>query len=458
MATITREQISSLHDKITVQLVKEDYVPGFDKAMKGYAKTVQVPGFRKGMVPAGMVKKMYGPSIFNEEIIRTASKELESYLQKENLAIFAQPLMMPNESNYQLDMNNPQDVSFSFEVGLKPTFDIKPIQDKAKLTRYTIEVADSMIADELVRLQRRYGKAEPQETVTNAEDIIYASYHKCDASGAVIDANSKLEDTVLFDKLPKGMQTLLMGKKAEDTITIVPSQVCTAEELTAFLKDPLKTTDADANTNYQVTLTKVARLIPRELDETLYAEVFPNAAITSLDAFKEKLKEELGKEFVRISKERLTNEMYELLVHQTKLDLPVAFLKRWMKEGQEKVRTDEEVEAEFGSFDHQLRWTLISDKLIVENKIQVSLDDVKNGLKAQVMSYFGMGADDEAPWMDGYMDKIMKDEKTIDETYRKMLFDRLFEYLETQFTIQDKKVSEEEFFKLQDPHATHHHH
>ena len=186
--------------------------------------------------------------------------------------------------------------------------------------------------------------------------------------------------------------------------------------------------------------------------------MFPNAAITSLDAFKEKLKEELGKEFVRISKERLTNEMYELLVHQTKLDLPVAFLKRWMKEGQEKVRTDEEVEAEFGSFDHQLRWTLISDKLIVENKIQVSLDDVKNGLKAQVMSYFGMGADDEAPWMDGYMDKIMKDEKTIDETYRKMLFDRLFEYLETQFTIQDKKVSEEEFFKLQDPHATHHHH
>ena len=98
------------------------------------------------------------------------------------------------------------------------------------------------------------------------------------------------------------------------------------------------------------------------------------------------------------------------------------------------------------------------DEIIVENKIQVSLDDVKNGLKAQVMSYFGMGADDEAPWMDGYMDKIMKDEKTIDETYRKMLFDRLFEYLETQFTIQDKKVSEEEFFKLQDPHATHHHH
>ena len=89
MATITREQIGSLHDKITVQLVKEDYVPGFDKAMKGYAKTVQVPGFRKGMVPAGMVKKMYGPSIFNEEIIRTASKELESYLQKENLANWA---------------------------------------------------------------------------------------------------------------------------------------------------------------------------------------------------------------------------------------------------------------------------------------------------------------------------------------------------------------------------------
>jgi trigger factor len=97
MATITREQIGSLHDKITVQLVKEDYVPGFDKAMKGYAKTVQVPGFRKGMVPAGMVKKMYGPSIFNEEIIRTASKELESYLQKENLEIDLKDLVLKEQ-------------------------------------------------------------------------------------------------------------------------------------------------------------------------------------------------------------------------------------------------------------------------------------------------------------------------------------------------------------------------
>src|SRR5579871_3524429 len=119
MATVTRENIGALHDKVTVKLAKEDYLPNFEKTLKQYAKTANVPGFRKGMVPSGMLRKMYGQSIFNEEVVRSAGKKLEDYMQAEKIAIFAQPMILPNEQPVQLDINKPADVDFAFEIGLK---------------------------------------------------------------------------------------------------------------------------------------------------------------------------------------------------------------------------------------------------------------------------------------------------------------------------------------------------
>jgi trigger factor len=224
------------------------------------------------------------------------------------------------------------------------------------------------------------------------------------------------------------------------------------------MKDPLKEGVEAANNYYKFTLTRVAKLQPRELNEELFAQIFPNDEIKDVAAFKERLRAELSKEYDRVSRERLHNEIYEMLVHNTSFELPVPFLKRWLKEGGEKPKSETEVENEFGGFDHQLRWTLISDKLIIENGISVSIEEVKEHIKAQVLGYFGMGADGDAPWLESYMQKVMKDEKTMDETYRRLLFEKLFTFLETQFSITEQEVSEEEFYKLPDAHAAHHHH
>ncbi|HTN46159.1 MAG TPA: trigger factor [Flavipsychrobacter sp.] len=458
MATVTRENIGNLHDKITVKLTKEDYMPSFEKSLKQYAKQANVPGFRKGMVPAGMVRKMYGQSLFGDEVLRSAGKQLEDYLQGEKLAIFAQPMLVPNAEPLKIDMNAPVDVDFSFEIGLKPDFEITPLKNKTKLTKYKIEVTDKMVEDETERIRRRYGKVEDQETIQTKDDIIYATYELCDADGNVAAESQKVEDTVLLEKVPAKLREKLMGKKADDSLVIKPSEIAEGDELTSFLKDPLKQGAEAADNYYKLTLTKVGLLEPRELDAELFAQVFPNDDVKDEAAFKEKLKAELTKEFDRIARERLQNEMFELLVHNTAIELPVPFLKRWMKEGQEKPKTEAEVEKEFPSFDHQLRWTLISDKMIIDNGINVSRDEVIEDIKGRVLGYFGMEADDDAPWMDSYMQKVMKDDKTMDETYRRMLFDRLFSWLETQFDVEAKTVGEEEFFKLPNAHEAHHHH
>lgn len=457
MASVTRENIANLQDKITVKVTKEDFMPSFEKSLKNYAKTANVPGFRKGMVPAGMVKKMYGQSVFNEEIIRTASRQLEDYLKNEQLAIFAKPMLIPDAAPQQLDMNAPADVDFTFEIGIKPDFSIPAVTNKTALTKYTIEVSEKMVDDEVERIARRYGKPEDKDAVESKEDIVYITFEVADSNGTVNDGTEKVEDTVILERYPAKLQTLLQGKKAGDTLVIKPSEICTTEELPLFLKNSVKN-ELAAETHFKLTLTKVALIIPAALDETLFSQVFQGAEINDEAAFKELIKVELGREYGRITQERLNNEIYEILVHQTPFEIPVPFLKRWLKEGQDKPKTDTEVEAEFPAFEHQLRWTLISDKLISEHNIQVTFEEVNEDIKGRVLAYFGMQPGEEAPWMDGYMQKIAKDEKTLNETYQRLMFDRLFQFLHSQFNIAEQSISEEEFFKLQDPHATHHHH
>lgn len=458
MATVTRENLGTLHDKVTVQLTKEDYLPNFEKSLKQYAKTANVPGFRKGMVPAGMIRKMAGQNIFNDEVIRSAGKQLEEYMQNEKLAIFAQPMILPEESPTKLDINNPTEVKFSFEIGLKPDFEITAIKNKTKLNAYKINVTDKMLDDETERIKRRFGKVESQDSVTNKEDIIYCTFEESDVDGNVVSGAAKLEETVVLDKMPAKLQEMLMGKIPGSVVVFRPADVCTGEELPKFLKDPLKAGEEAAANHYLLTLTKVGLLIPVELGPELYEKVFPSDFVTDETNFREKLKVELQREYDRIARERFHNEIFELLVHTTDITLPVPFLKRWLMEGGDKPKTAEEVENEFSSFEHQLRWQLISDQIIQENKLTVTRDEVMQDIKARVMNYYGMDVEDEAPWMDGYMEKVMKDNKMADETYRRLLTDKIFIALEAVIPIDIQEIDEDAFFKLPDAHATHHHH
>src|SRR5439155_1506236 len=169
MATITRENIALLTDKVVVKLNKEDYLPAFEQSIKKYAKTANLPGFRKGMVPASLVKKMYGQSVFTDEVLRTVEKELNNYMVNEQLDIFAQPLPLESDSR-AFDLNNPNDYSFAFQIGLKPSFELDT--KELHLIRYNVQVTDEMVSDEVNRLQTRHGKMTEPETVSNDENVL----------------------------------------------------------------------------------------------------------------------------------------------------------------------------------------------------------------------------------------------------------------------------------------------
>lgn len=182
MATVTRENIGVLNEKIIVKVAKDDYLPSFEKAIKDYSKKANIPGFRKGMVPVGMVKKMYGSSVFADEVIKSVEKGLSEYMANEHLAIFAQPLPLPENDARQLDMNQPTEYKFAFEVGLKPEFKVTDLS-QAVLTRYKVSVTDEMVNSEIDRLRVRNGKMTEPESVTSEENVLNLTFIESDEEG-----------------------------------------------------------------------------------------------------------------------------------------------------------------------------------------------------------------------------------------------------------------------------------
>lgn len=202
MATVTRENIGELNDKLVVKVDKEDYLPSFEKSLKQYGKSANLPGFRKGMVPAGLVKKMYGQSVFTEEVLRAVEKELTRYMTDEKLEIFAQPLPLPENDPGQLDMNQPAEYSFGFEIGLKPDFQVTDLSSET-VTKYKIEVTDEMVDHQLGRMQQAYGKKKDPEGGEEDENIEKAElneeFFKLAYPGKEIQSEEELKAQIRTD-------------------------------------------------------------------------------------------------------------------------------------------------------------------------------------------------------------------------------------------------------------------
>ncbi len=217
MAEVLRENIGLLHDKLTVKLTKEDYYPAFEKSIKDYSKKANIPGFRKGMVPAGMVKKMYGSSVFYDAVIKEVEKEIQNYLTTEKPDFFAQPLPISTDLR-NLDMNNPQEYEFPFEIGLKPQIDID--LSKIKPTLYKVKVSDEMIKEEIERLQNRHGKMQDPETVTSEENVLNVSFVEVDSDGNTIQDGISKDNSLLVKYFTPPFQEQLMGKKKDDELVL----------------------------------------------------------------------------------------------------------------------------------------------------------------------------------------------------------------------------------------------
>jgi trigger factor len=453
MANVTKENIGNLHDKLTVKVSKEDYYPSFEKAIKDYSKKANIPGFRKGMVPPGMVKKMYGASIFYDEVIKVVEKEIQKYLTKEKPEIFAQPL--PMESGMRnLDMSNPADYDFPFEIGLKPEISVD-VLSKAKPSLYKVKVTKGMVDEEIEKLITKHGDMKDAETVTGPENVLNVLFEESDAEGNPLPESLSKDNSILVKYFAEDFRPQLYGKSKDEFVVLQLKNAFPEKEREWILSDlGLDKNDSSSEEKFfSMTITKIGLVEKKQLDEEFFNQVFPGKEIKTEETFREAMKEQLQQQWDAASKSQMHDQLYHTLL-DTPLTLPDEFLKRWIAIGGEKKKTLEEVEAEYPSFTNQLKWTLISDKIINDNKINVSEEELRNYMKEEIMRYFGqMNMGDNSEWIDSYIDRMMKDEKQIDSSYRKILTEKLFNFIETQVTPVEKQSSPEELLAMQ-----HHHH
>ncbi|MBC6490835.1 trigger factor [Flavihumibacter stibioxidans] len=461
MATVTRENIGLLNDKITVKVAKEDYLPSFEKALKNYSKQANIPGFRKGMVPAGLIRKMHGQSVFTDEVLRSVEKQLNDYMVNEKLEIFAQPLPLSENDSRQLDFNNPDEYAFAFEVGLKPDFKVADLAS-AKLPFHKIIVTDEMVNEEVERLQLRNGNMTEPETVTGDENVLNVTFTEVDADGNEVEGGVRKDNSLLVKYFAESFRPGLIGKKNGDTITIQLSQAFDAKEREWIMSDlGLAKDDATAaDKHFSMAITKVGLVEKSPLDENFFKAVFPGKEIADENAFRAAIAEDIQAQLDSQSRNQLHDAIYHFLLDSTNISFPESFLKRWMQNGGDKPKTAEEAEKEFPSFANSLKWTLIVDQLVKDHNVEVKPEDIREFAKAQLFSYMGnmnMGQlDAEQPWVNDYVERMMKDRKFVEDSFHRIQTDKIFGLGESLVKKDEKAISLEDFQKLQAAHQHHH--
>jgi trigger factor len=460
MATVTRENIGLLNDKITVKIEKTDFLPAFEKALKSYGKQANIPGFRKGMVPTGVIKKMFGQNVYTDTVLKSVEQELGAYLQKEKLEIFAQPLPVAANDQVVLDVQAPTDYDFAFEVGLKPAFQVAA-PTSANLKRYKIAVTDDMVEEELARLQSRNGNMTSPETADSEEHVLNVTFAEADAQGQLVEGGIQKDNSLLVKYFAPAFRNLLLGKKVGDSVLLQLDAAFDEKERTWILSDlGLDKAGADAlGKHFLLTITKVGLVEKAALDATFFSTVYPNQEIADVDTFKAALRADIQAYYDSQSTNQAYDQLYHYLLEKTQIDFPEGFLKRWMEVGGESPKSTEDVAKEYPSFQNSLKWTLIIDQLVKEHQIDVKPEEIKEMAKSQLFSYMGnMGAplDMNQPWVNDYVEKMTKDRKFVEDAFHRIQTDKVFAAVNALATGTETPISVADFTKLQEEHQHHH--
>ena len=434
---IKREDIDSLNAIVTVDIAKEDYSENVEKILKNYRKTANIPGFRKGQVPMGMVKKQYGKAVLVDEVNKLLDQALNKYLTEEKLDVLGNPL--PKEqANFDWDAD---DYKFEFELGLTPEFELD-LQPKKAITSYKIIADDKMIDSQIERIQKQYGKLEAKDTV--AEGDLVAGTFKNEEEGI------ENTTTLPLEKL-KGKAKLknFVGDKVGDTISLKTKGLFEDDhDLMEFLKvEHDKAHGLDIPVTFEI--TEANKQIPAELDQELFDKLFGKDTVKTVTEMKEKIKEDAEGQFKQQSDQQLLTDVSEYLIENTKFDLPAEFLQRWIKATSEEEITLEQSKEEYEKSEKGLRFQLIEAKLINDNNLNVNFEDLKafakDRIKMQMAQFGQMNPSDKE--LEDIAARVLGNQDEVKRMTEQLMNERLLGFYKENVKLKEKEMSYEDFVK-----------
>lgn len=447
---VEKEQLGDLNLLVKVEVPPSEYQPEVNKSIKDYAKKVQLKGFRAGKVPPGVVKKMYGQSILAEELNKLVNNHLTSYIRDEELNVLGEPLPKMEEDDQQLDINAETTYTFSFEVGLQPDVDLSLLDKKPSLTQYPIKIDDELIDKEVEHMQKRFGKmTNPETVVDEEEDVLYVSLEELDKDGEVKEEGWSNDPAIAFDQFKgKNLRKQLASAKKGDTFTInlFKSIDKSKEEIRDDILN-LKDNDLEVGDTFQLTVKNVNHTEKMEVGQELFDKVYGEGNIESEEAFREKIKEELGQMLESYTTQRLNNDIQKYLLDKVEANFPEDFLKRWLQYSNDGNVTEEDLEKEFEPFLRNLKWTLIVNKVMEANDIHVHREDIEARTRDMIKAEYGFSDDDPTgkEYLDQLVGHFMQNKEHVERLYDQMRDIKVFEVLREKFTLKDKPTTFDTF-------------
>ena len=445
---IVRKDLDQSNAMVTLSIEKVDYAEKVDKTLRDYRKKANIPGFRPGMVPVGLVKKMYGKAVLAEEINKLVSDGLYGFIRDNNINILGEPL--PNQTEQkQIDFETQEVFEFVFDLGIAPEFEVE-LTKKDKVALYNITVSEEMIDNQVKSYTGRYGKYIQEDSVEE-KDMLKGELLEM-ADGKVNEEGLKVQDATMTIAYMKDadQKALFAGAKKGDLITFNPAKAYVEEaEISSLLKiskDEAKTIDAD----FQLKIESITRYHESEIDQDLFDKVYGEGVVSSVEEFRTKIKENIQENLTSDSEYKFGVDAQEMLIAKyNSLPFPDAFLKRWVLSSNENL-TAEKLDEDYSKMIADLTWHLVKDKLAKANDVKVEKEDVeefaKKMAKAQFAQYGMIGMDDEI--IANYAKDMLKKEDTLKNIVDKVAEEKVFAVVKGAVKLETKEVSIDEFNKM----------
>ncbi|ARV16359.1 trigger factor [Polaribacter sp. SA4-12] len=434
---ITKENIDALNAVVKVDIVADDYQAKVAELLTDYRKKADVPGFRKGHVPMGMIKKQYGKSIMIDEVNKLLQQSLNKFLADEKLDILGNPIpRMTEDFNWEAEV-----FSFEFELGLAPVFDVD-LKAKEKVTQYNIVATEELLDEEVKNLQTRYGKMVPLEEATEKSNV----------TGTFVNEESEINKKSTFivsDLNGEANQKLVVGAKVGDVIELDTKGLFEdAHRLEHILGVSHEQTHG-LDVKVSFTVEEVTKTELADLDQELFDKLFSDGSITTVELLKEKIKEDAEKQFLQQGDQQLLNAITEHLVENTKFDLPAAFLKKWLKTAGEKELSEEEATAEFDKSEKGLRYQLIEGKIMKDNDLKLDYAELvayaKGFIRTQMAQFGNMNPEEKE--LDDIAGRILQNQEEAQKLQSQLMSQKLLAFYKENMSFKSKELSYEDFIK-----------
>jgi len=442
---VTQESTGDLTAILKLTLVEEDYKEAVDKQLKDYRKKANMPGFRQGHVPMGMIKKMYGTSVLADEVNKLVSEGLNKHIIDNKVDVLGYPL--PNEEkSKQLDFDKQNEFDFYFDIAIAPEINIE-LSDKISVPYYSLKITDEEIDKAVNDVKIRFGEEETPEVSAEGHSL-QGNFVQLDAEGNAVEGGVNNAGFFNIDDIKlKTIKAKFVGKKIDDKVVFNPMKAFKDESKVNHLLGITDTNEATA-ADYEFTINKILLVKEAELNEDLFNKVYPNDELKTEDDFRKKIAGELKLHYTRDTDRQFLADTINKLIEMADISLPDEFMKRWLLESNQGKITKEQIDTQYDSYAKTFRWQLIEGKLAEKHgdKMKVADEEIRDKVRAYFTQMGGAGA--MADQLEGIIDSVLQNKEERQRIENDLMDEKYIALFKENIKFKEKEVDSKKFSEI----------